>query len=135
MLKLKYLIQPFLLILCLSACAGFGVSKADKELRLRERCDGFIAARIKHDKPALKQFYRDPDAAKLGQVMYKSTEIVSLKVADDGLRAATGLESEVMAMTFSFKGLKETINWVWQDKEWFIVPAEASPGPFPSNKK
>ncbi len=134
MLKLNCRIILPLLLFCLSACIGLGISPADKEFRLKERCAGFIAARVQGDLSALRQFYREPNAAKLGQVMYKATEIVSLNVADDGLSASTVLESEVMAMAFSFKGLKETLNWVWQEKNWYIVTAKTS-NPFSSKKK
>ena len=136
MLKLNWRIIMLLLAVCvLSACAGLGISSADKELRLKERCAGFIAARAQGDLSGLRQFYREPNAVTLGQVMYKATEIISLKVTDDGLSASTRLESEIMAMGFSFQGLKENLNWVWQEKDWYIVTAKAPAIPFSSKKK
>ena len=137
MLKFNRWIIIFLAVVCLlPACAGLGISPADKELRLKERCTGFIAARAQGGNlSALRQYYREPDAAKLGQVMYRATEIISLEVTDDGLGAVTRLESEIVAMGFSFKGLKETLNWVWQEKDWFIVKAKIPAIPFSSKKK
>ena len=119
-----------LLVASLGACAGMEPSFAEKQLRLKQRCEGYVEARIKSDLSAMQNYYRNSGQARLGSMVYKSSEIVALTVAEDGKHATTKLHNSIMAMGFTFDKAPQTLTWEWYNKDWYIVVKTPSASPF-----
>ena len=114
----------------LGACGGFQTTVVDKELRLKQRSEGFIESRAKGDNIAMQQYYRNPGMARVGNVLYKSSEIVELTITEEGKRAETKLENSLMVMGFTFDKAPQTLNWEWYENDWYLVVAEQPANPF-----
>ena len=127
-----------LVLLLLNACTGLGPAVADKELLLKQRCEGFKEARIKNDRAVLSKYYMEPDNFKAGNIVYLESKITAIEIADDGLTGNVKIESKVMAMGFVFNKLKELWHWQWHKNEWYRVKSSSSSNPFTTllkNKK
>ena len=114
----------------LGACGGLQTTVLDKQLRLKQRSEGFIGARAQGDVIAMQQYYRNPGMARVGNVLYKSSEIVQLTVKEEGKRAETKLENSLMVMGFTFDKAPQTLNWAWHENDWYLVVAERPANPF-----
>ena len=119
-----------MMVSLLGACGGFKPTVVDKQLRLQQRSEGFIGARAQGDVIAMQQYYRNPGMARVGNVLYKSSEIVQLTIKEDGKRAETKLENSLMVMGFTFDKASQTLDWAWHDNDWYLVVAERSANPF-----
>lgn len=124
------LVLLIVMVSCLGACGGQGTSAVDKQLQLKQRSEGYIAARGKSDVTAMQQYYRNPGMAKLGNMFYKSSEIVELTITEDGKRAKTKLKNSIMVMGFTFDKAPQTLNWEWYENDWYLVVTAPSASPF-----
>ncbi len=128
--SLKNALLVMMMLTCLAACIGMEASLADKQVRLKQRCEGYIEARAKSDLTAMQGYYKNPGQARLGSILYKSSEIVSLTIAVDGKLATTKLQNSIMAMGFTFDKAPQTLNWEWYNRNWYLIVKAPSASPF-----
>jgi len=119
-----------IMVICLGACIGMETSLADKQVRLKERCEGYLAARVKSDLSTMQSYYKNPGQARLGNVLYQASKIVSITVAEDGKQATTKLQNSIMAMGFTFDKAPQTLNWEWYNRDWYIIEKASPANPF-----
>ena len=126
--KRVLLIIVGVVLLGLISCRG--AVTHDPETRLQERTEGFILARQEADQIALQGFYLKPGKARLGNIRYKSSEIVEMSFSDEGKRAQVKLKNTMQAMGFTFNDTPQTINWVWEKGDWYLVVDVNAGNPF-----
>ncbi len=131
--NLKLLVFMIMLT-SLAACVGMEPSVADKQLLLRQRCEGYIKARNNSDVGAMQQYYKNPGSARLGNIIYKSSEIIDLSVSEDGSQATAKLKNSIMAMGFTFDDAPQTLSWEWHNNNWFLVVKAPPANPFMNSK-
>jgi len=120
-------------LLGLISCQGTSVT-SDPKARLHERIEGFIKARQAADQIALQSFYLDPGKAKVGNIKHVSSEITAISFGDDNKSAQVKLKNSIRAMGFTFKNAPQTLNWVWQKSDWFVV-VDPNANPFGKTKQ
>ena len=119
---------------CLGACGGLGITEVDKQLRLKQRSEGFIESRAQGDNIAMQQYYRNPGMARVGNILYRSTKIVQLTITEDGKKAETKLENSIMVMGFTFDNAPQTLKWEWHENDWYLVTTKLPANPFGQSK-
>ncbi|MCD6269616.1 MAG: hypothetical protein J7J71_05710 [Deltaproteobacteria bacterium] len=107
-------------LLGLISCSGVSVN-TDPKVRLQERVEGYIQARQAADQIALQGFYLDPHQARIGNIRYLSSEISAITFSDEDKRAQVKLKNSMQAMGFTFKDTPQTITWVWEKGDWYLV--------------
>ncbi len=115
-----------LLLFQLVGCNGLGVNPVDKNVLLQQRLESYIEARIKSDLVQLSKLYLEPRSAKFGNIVIKESRIVSIEIADNGLTAMTKIENKINAMGFTFNKVPLVLNWVWENHNWYIKPAQSA---------
>ena len=118
----------------LGACAGLNPTVVDKQLRLKQRSEGFIESRAQGDNIAMQQYYRNPGMARGGNIRYRSTKIVQLTITEEGEKAETKLENSIMVMGFTFDNAPQTLKWEWHENDWYLVIAKLPANPFGQSK-
>lgn len=108
------------IFLSLIACQGNSVAP-DPKVRLSERIEGFIQARQAADQIKLQAFYLNPGQAKIGNIKLVKSEIIEINFSDDNKKAQVKLKNDIRAMGFTFKATPQTLNWVLQKGEWYVV--------------
>ncbi len=107
-------------LLGLISCSGVTVN-TDPKTRLQERVEGYIQARQAADQIALQGFFLDPYQARIGNIRYLSSEISEITFNDEDKQAQVKLKNSMQAMGFTFKDTPQTINWVWEKGDWYLV--------------
>ncbi len=126
-----YLLLTILPILLLAACSGSSTkTTVDKNERLSQRLDSYISARKHSNLGQLQQFYLKPEQARIGKIIVKECTVVAIDIKDDGLHAETKLENKISAMGFTFDKVPHTINWIWNNNDWYIELSENAGNPF-----
>ena len=120
-------------LLGLISCQGASVT-SDPKTRLHERVEGFNQARQAGDQIALQSFYLNPGKAKVGNIKHISSEITAINFSDDNKNAEVKLKNNIKAMGFTFKDAPQTLHWVWQKGDWFVV-VDPNANPFGKTKK
>ena len=133
--KLIYPLLALLLSLIFSACGGLETQKIDKDSRLKQRLESYIDARKQADLAGMQSLYLKPEKAKVGNIVVKESEIVSIKIEEGKERAQTQLKNKIQAMGFTFDKVPMTLKWVWNNNDWFIVVPNSSSSPFPGTGK
>jgi len=140
--QIACLLSACLVLLLLAACSGLEMSRADKNILLKQRLDTYLSARKKLDYKQLRLLYLEPETVHRSTVTVKESRVVALEISADGRRAATKVENKIQIMGFTFDKVPNTINWVWNENNWFIEVKEASAYPLapknqmqPSGKK
>ena len=123
-----------MMVACLGACVGQEAKIVDKQMRLKERTEGYIAVRGQGDLMAMQKYYRNPGMARIGNIVYRSSEIVALNVAEEGETAQSKLKNSIMVMGFTFDKAPQTLNWEWYENDWYLVVAAAPANPFGQSK-
>ena len=121
------------IIMGLISCRGTAVN-SDPKVRLQGRIDGFIKARQVADRIALQGFYLNPGDARVGNIRYLSTEIADITFNEDKQRAQVKLKNSMQAMGFTFKNTPQTLNWLWQKGDWYVVVEPGVGNPFAKSK-
>jgi hypothetical protein len=130
--KNRILIVLILTILSLAACRG--AANVDPQVQLKTRVDGFIMARQARDQIALQGFYLNPGEARLGNIIYKGSEILAININEEGNSAQVKLKNSMQAMGFTFKNTPQTTNWVRKKGDWYLV-VNSSNNPFNKSGK
>ena len=137
MIQYKKTIWCFVVSMALGgllACGGLETRIEDRNVRLQQRLDEYLAARKNADIIEMQKFHRIPGQARVGSIIYKNSEIVSSEIKEEGQKAETKLKNTIQAMGFTFKKVPQTLYWVWHDKDWFMVIPESSTHPFGKSK-
>ena len=131
--------KKFLLSILTVALFGLiscrGTVDVDPQTRLKERVEGFIAARQVADQIEMQAFFLDPHQAKTGNIRYLGSKIVAIDYSDDAHKAKVQLKNEMQAMGFTFKDTPQTTYWVWQKGDWYqVISINKNPFTRPANK-
>jgi len=118
-----------LVLLLFVGCSGLGMSTADQHALLKQRLDSYIAARKKSDFKQLRQLYLEPEKVHRSTVIIKDSKVVAIEISADGQKAATRLENQIQIMGFTFEKVPNTVNWVWNENNWFIEIKDTSAYP------
>jgi hypothetical protein len=119
-----------LLILGLGACRGVKPSQPTEEY-LRNRVEGLLEARDSRNLKKMKEFYLDPEEAKIGNIRYLKGEITNIII--DGESAEVKVSDTFKAMGFTFRDVKRKQYWIWNGKDWFLDTRKKKKNPFTSN--
>jgi len=130
-----YILMSIFILTMFTACGGMGGDvTVDKNVRLSQRLQSYIAARKQANLGQLQQLHLKPEQARLGSIIVKDCKIASVVISDDSLHAVTKLENKIQAMGFSFEKVPTTINWIWSNNDWYIAPSANSGNPFARKK-
>lgn len=119
-----------LLIGGLFACSGVETRVEDKNVRLQQRLEGYLAVRKAADIIEMQKYFRNPGQARVGSVVYKDSDIISLEMTEEGQKAETKLKNTIQAMGFTFDKVPQTLYWIWYEKDWYLVIPVNSTHPF-----
>ena len=112
------------------SCLGLEPSPEEKHTRLEQRVESFLQARIQGDLGAMKNFFQEPQQARLGNTQYKDGQIVAIELAEDGKTAVCKVKNTIMAMGFAFENVPQNLKWVWEKKDWYLLSQEVAKNPF-----
>ena len=113
---------PILLLLILSMLSCRNVAPEPSEDRLRSRVEGYLAAKVNHNMFEMQKYCLDPGSIKQGNVSFVDSHIETIEL--HGERARVVVKSKLQAMGFIFKGIPQTLNWVWQKGDWYLMPSQ-----------
>ena len=130
----KGVLWAVLMVALLALISCRGAVTVDPKARLQERIEGFIQARQAADQIALQGFYLNPGQARIGNIRYISSEVTEITFAEEDKRAQVKLKNSMQAMGFTFKNTPQTINWLWQKGDWYVVVNVDAANPFIKSK-
>jgi hypothetical protein len=131
------------LMLILSAgCAALSSITAKQE-SLEERIRNYLQAQIDRkwdrayeflDSSSRKTIVRESYVYRTRKLSYTGFAIEEINMLPSGDQATVKVRVDVMAMTFNFKGVSQTQDWVKERGEWFVKP-EPPKNPFITQDK
>ena len=131
-----------LILISAAGCAGLS-SIAVKQESLEERVRNYLQAQIDRkwdrayeflDSSSRKTTVRESYVYRTRQLSYTGFAIEEIHMLPSGDQATVKVRIDVMAMTFNFKGVSQTQNWVKESGEWF-VKSEPPQNPFITKDK
>ena len=135
------------LVIALVLLTGCSIiqTTTDKTIVLKNRVSDYMDARMKGDKENSYLFFSRESEKRIPRekymsipqtIAYVSYTIDTIDIADTGKEADVTVKVDIKIMTFVFKGITQTQQWLWESGTWCIdiKPVAGLPGSFKKKK-
>jgi len=133
-----------IVLVFLTGCSTLQTT-ADKTAVLRNRIADYMDARMKDDKERSYAFFSRESKIRIPRgkymsipqtIAYVSYAIDTIDIAENANEATVTVKIDIKIMTFVFKGITQTQQWLWENGTWCIdiKPVAGLPGSFKKKK-